>query len=155
MEAIVDTYVYDSPVGKLTLEFSGRELIGIRFGGNRLKEINPPEYILDWITYLDEYFAGTRREFMTPAVTGGTPFQRRVWQALMQIPYGQTVSYSELADRIGSTRGCRAVASACHRNPLPIVIPCHRVVGKNGSLTGYAGGLNIKKFLLDLENFIK
>lgn len=101
---------------------------------------------------LDNYFGGTLRgAFSVPLHPNGTPFQQRVWSALTQIPYGSTISYAELAGRIGSPRAVRAVASAIASNPLSIIVPCHRVVGSNGSLTGYAGGLDAKRQLLALE----
>ena len=101
---------------------------------------------------LDEYFAGTRREFDLPLAPDGTPFQLRVWQALQTIPYGGTWSYRELAAAVGNVQAVRAVGLANGRNPLPIVIPCHRVIGSDGSLTGYGGGLPTKRSLLALEH---
>ncbi|RHR06829.1 methylated-DNA--[protein]-cysteine S-methyltransferase [Pseudoflavonifractor sp. AF19-9AC] len=98
-----------------------------------------------------EYLAGERRDFDLPLHPRGTPFQRRVWQALEAIPYGQTRTYAQIAQAVDSPRGFRAVGMANHRNPIPIFIPCHRVVGSGGTLTGYAGGLELKKALLDLE----
>ncbi len=100
---------------------------------------------------LDEYFSGKRQEFDFPFITTGTKFQNKVWEELRKIPYGETVSYIELAERCGVPKAARAVGQANNRNKLMIVIPCHRVVGKNGALTGYAGGLALKKFLLELE----
>lgn len=99
----------------------------------------------------DEYFAGIRREFELPVLFVGTDFQQTVWSALRDIPYGTTVSYSELAGRVGRPRGVRSVAGAVGANPLSIIVPCHRVVGADGSLTGYAGGLDAKRRLLGLE----
>lgn len=101
---------------------------------------------------LDKYFAGALRRFDIPIMALGTEFQRRVWEALFQIHYGKTVSYKEIATAIGLPHGVRAVASAIGANPLSLVIPCHRVVGSDGSLTGYAGGLEAKRFLLRLES---
>ena len=98
-----------------------------------------------------EYFRGERRAFTVPLEPRGTPFQRRVWDALAAVPWGETVTYGALARQIGSPGAVRAVGQANHRNPLPIFLPCHRVVGADGSLTGYAGGLDMKRFLLDLE----
>jgi methylated-DNA-[protein]-cysteine S-methyltransferase len=98
-----------------------------------------------------EYFAGTRREFDLPLAADGNPFQQRVWALLRGIPYGQTRSYGELARHLGRPGAARAVGSANARNPLPIVVPCHRVIGADGTLTGYAGGLRLKAFLLELE----
>ena len=100
---------------------------------------------------LDEYFAGKRRDFDLPLSPQGTGFQRGVWWALADIPYGTTISYAQLATRIGKPTATRAVGAANGRNPLSIVLPCHRVIGANGSLTGYGGGLPIKTFLLTLE----
>ncbi len=100
---------------------------------------------------IQEYFAGTRREFDLPLAPGGNPFQQRVWTLLRGIPYGQTRSYGELARRLGRPGAARAVGSANARNPLPIVVPCHRVIGADGKLTGYYGGLRLKAFLLELE----
>lgn len=100
---------------------------------------------------LGEYFAGTRREFHLPLSLRGTPFQLSVWAALQKIPFGETRSYGQLAAMIGRPRACRAVGMANHANPVMIVVPCHRVIGSDGSLTGYGGGLEMKRFLLDLE----
>ena len=100
---------------------------------------------------MDQYFAGARRTFDVPLACGGTPFQRAVWEALLHIPYGQTVSYAQLAGRIGRPGAQRAVGLANHHNPIAIVIPCHRVVNQDGKLGGYGGGLWRKQFLLELE----
>ena len=100
---------------------------------------------------LAEYFAGRRRSFSLPLAPAGTEFQRRIWAALREIPYGQTISYETLAARAGSPGAFRAAGQACRSNPLAILIPCHRVVGKDGRLTGFAGGLDVKAFLLRLE----
>ncbi len=100
---------------------------------------------------LDEYFDGRRREFDLPLGAGGTAFQRRVWAELRRIPFGETISYGELAARIGKPTASRAVGAANGRNPLPVVVPCHRVIGGDGRLTGFGGGLSTKQALLDLE----
>ncbi len=100
---------------------------------------------------LEEYFEGTRREFTLPLAPAGTPFQKEVWTALLSIPYGETLSYGQVAARIGRPKACRAVGMANNRNPIAIIIPCHRVIGADGSLTGYASGLGIKVSLLELE----
>lgn len=104
------------------------------------------------VSQLEEYFSGQRREFTVPLGLAGTEFQCRVWSELMNIPYGVTVSYAELARRVGNPAGVRAVAAVVGANPLSIFVPCHRIVGSDGSLTGYAGGLRAKRFLLDLEH---
>lgn len=100
---------------------------------------------------IGEYFEGKRRAFAVPTAAAGTPFQQAVWNALKEIPYGETRTYGEIARRIGHPRASRAVGQANNRNPLPIVVPCHRVIGASGALTGYAGGLAVKERLLELE----
>lgn len=104
------------------------------------------------VAQLDEYFEGKRRAFDVPVVFAGTEFQRRVWRELQRIGYGETVSYAELARRVGSPRAVRAVANANAVNPISILVPCHRVIGANGMLTGYGGGVEVKRRLLVLEN---
>jgi len=104
-----------------------------------------------YISQLIEYLNGQRKEFSLPFDLHGTPFQQEVWKALCDIPYGKTTTYGEVARQIGNPKAVRAVGGAIGSNPLSIVIPCHRVIGKNGSLTGYSGGLDVKKRLLDLE----
>ena len=103
------------------------------------------------LAQLDEYFSGARRAFRLPLAPAGTAFQLAVWEALRAIPYGQTVSYTELARRLGNAGSARAVGLANGANPLPIIVPCHRVIGADGSLTGFGGGLHIKRALLSLE----
>jgi methylated-DNA-[protein]-cysteine S-methyltransferase len=100
---------------------------------------------------LDEYFSGSRRQFELEFEYSGSDFQLGVWKELTKIPFGETMTYKDIADAVGSPSSCRAVGAACGRNPMAIFIPCHRVVGSDGSLTGYAGGLEIKKKLLELE----
>jgi methylated-DNA-[protein]-cysteine S-methyltransferase len=104
------------------------------------------------IRQLREYFAGARRDFEIPLLMEGTDFQKRVWKNLQKIPYGETISYGELANRIGDPKAVRAVGAANGQNPIPIIVPCHRVIGSNGSLTGFGGGLENKRKLLDLES---
>ena len=101
---------------------------------------------------LKEYFRGHRKTFDIPLDVIGTEFQRKVWRELLRIPYGNTLPYSQIAANIGCPHASRAVGMACNRNPIMIIIPCHRVIGKNGSLVGYAGGVNIKEYLLKLES---
>ena len=103
------------------------------------------------IAQLDEYFTGARREFTLPLALHGTPFQLRVWELLRAIPYGETRSYSDLSHQLGNPAAIRALATANGRNPVSIIVPCHRVIGADGSLVGYAGGLERKRFLLELE----
>ena len=144
--------ILDSPVGPLYLTADGDHLFELRFGA-RAGVIPPGEtpVLLEAARQLDAYFAGALRAFDLPLMPEGTDFQRRCWNALLEIPYGETVSYGEIARRIGRPRATRAVGMANHNNPISIIIPCHRVIGKNGSLTGYGGGLENKKWLLSLE----
>ena len=142
-------YVVQSPVGPLTLEGTETALLALRFGALGQDSVSP---VLELAArQLVEYFAGERRVFTVPLSPAGTPFQKGVWEALQSIPYGEISTYGAVAQRIGNPKACRAVGMANNRNPLPIFIPCHRVVGRSGSLTGYAGGLDRKQFLLDLE----
>ena len=115
----------------------------------RHEEIPPIRRAFDQIS---EYLAGRRREFDLPLKAAGTDFQRKVWEVLSSIPYGERRSYKQVAAQVGNPRAVRAVGMANNRNPLPIVVPCHRVVGSDGKLVGYAGGLGIKEFLLGLES---
>ena len=142
-----------SPVGILTLESDGVSVTALRFGDHR-KGIPSCPVLEQAAGELAEYFSGTRREFTVPLSPRGTEFQRLVWGQLCRIPYGATAAYADIAAKLGNPGACRAVGSANNRNPLPIFIPCHRVIGKNGSLTGYAGGLAVKKALLRLEGRI-
>ena len=107
--------------------------------------------LLQCMSELEEYFSGKRQAFNVPISFDGTDFQNAVWQKLLEIPYGKVMSYSDLAKAIGKPRAARAIGSACNKNPIAVVVPCHRVVGKNGSLTGYAGGIGIKEKLLAIE----
>lgn len=143
----------DSPIGPLTLAEDHHALTRIQFGTIRLPEGTSSKTTLLQETerQLREYFAGIRRAFDLPLAPKGTPFRKKVWTALQTIPYGQSTTYQEIAIAAGCPKGFRAVGMANHCNPIAIVIPCHRVIGKNGSLTGYAGGLDIKQFLLELE----
>jgi methylated-DNA-[protein]-cysteine S-methyltransferase len=150
--------VIDSPVGPLTLVGTDGALSGLYMDRQRYRP--PPQTFgepdgapfTQVIHQLTEYFAGRRREFTVPVRLTGTPFQRTVWAALREIPYGGTVSYSELAVSIGRPAAARAVGLANGKNPTSIVVPCHRVVGATGSLTGYGGGLPRKQYLLDFES---
>lgn len=148
----------DSPVGRLRLVASGDVLVNVRFehgrdavrGAEGLHNASSP--LLERTRrQIDEYFAGTRREFDLPLDARGTEFQRRVWERLLHIPYGETTTYGALARELGDPGASRAVGLANGSNPIPIVIPCHRVIGADGSLTGFGGGLPIKAALLELE----
>ncbi|MGH9387811.1 MAG: methylated-DNA--[protein]-cysteine S-methyltransferase [Vicinamibacterales bacterium] len=148
----------DSPAGSLVLAGNRDGLHVLAFtSGMRPFTIDPTwrpdhENMLGGVRkQLDDYFAGRLRAFKTRLAFEGTPFQRQVWNELCRIPYGETISYLELARRIGNPKGVRAVGLANGANPIAIIVPCHRVIGADGSLTGYGGGLPIKKALLALE----
>jgi methylated-DNA-[protein]-cysteine S-methyltransferase len=147
----------DSPVGTLTLAATDDGLHAIEFPryrhpANRAGWTEGQHPVLDLAArQLDEYFAATRLAFDLPLAPRGTDFQRSVWLALAGIAYGETISYAQLAQRVGKPTAMRAVGAANGRNPLPIVLPCHRVIGADGSLTGFGGGLPTKQFLLELE----
>lgn len=127
-------------------------MTGLRFCGQEVPAQGPVSPVLaQAAAQLAEYFAGQRQSFTIPLAPRGTPFQQEVWRALCAIPYGQTRSYGQLAAALGRPSASRAVGGACRRNPIWLMIPCHRVVGASGSLTGYAGGLERKKALLALE----
>ena len=147
----------DSPMGVLTLVATDGSLSGV-YVEDHLHAPDPSSFgervgagFEEATEQLGQYFAGERTAFTLPTRLVGTRFQRRVWQALGDIPYGQTWTYAQLADAVGRPDRLRAVAATNGRNPLTVVVPCHRVVGSDGSLTGYAGGLARKRFLLDLE----
>lgn len=144
----------DSPVGLLTLRAEDGALTAILFGDQRTG-LSGSDQILDQAeAELKEYFAGERKEFTVPVRLMGTEFQKKVWAALAEIPYGETATYGEIAARIGKPKACRAVGTANHHNPVPIIVPCHRVIGAGGSLTGYGGGLEVKAYLLTLERHV-
>jgi methylated-DNA-[protein]-cysteine S-methyltransferase len=156
------SYVYktmDSPAGRLRLVANGAKLAAIlwendrpdrvRLGPMREEKNNP--VLAEVERQLNEYFAGQRTDFELELDFAGTEFQKKVWRALLTIPFGETRSYSEIAVQIGNARAVRAVGAANGKNPISIVAPCHRVLGKSGALTGFAGGLGAKKLLLALE----
>ncbi len=153
----MDYRIVESPIGPLVLAGRGETVERLGFAGTR-EGWNPPA---DWrqssraleaaARQLEEYFAGRRHDFELDLAPQGTVFQRRVWAALRTIPYGATWSYARLAGAIGQSTASRAVGAANGRNPIPILIPCHRVIGADGSLTGFAWGTEIKARLLDLE----
>jgi methylated-DNA-[protein]-cysteine S-methyltransferase len=151
-------WTFESPVGPLLLAGSKAGLLLVSFAsGNRPRNVDPewrPDTtaFVEVVQQLQSYFAGERKNFDLALILEGTDFQKRVWAALRKIPYGETISYKELAERIGSPKAVRAVGAANGANPIPIIIPCHRVIGNDGSLTGFGGGLPLKKQLLELES---
>ena len=155
-------YVYSfvsSPVGRLTLVATDDGLAAILWEHDRpgrvrlLLAAEEPTHpvLIETTGQIDEYFDGRRHVFTVPLDVTGTPFQRKVWEALLTIPFGETRTYAQIARQIGSPDAVRAVGAANGRNPLSIVAPCHRVIGSNGALTGFAGGMEAKAYLLDLE----
>lgn len=152
--------ILPTPLGKLRLLSDGQALRAIEFEGRYshadVVQSHDADPILQRAAQqLGEYFSTARTTFDLPLDAGGTLFQNEVWQALREIPYGEVRSYSDIARRIGREKAVRAVGAANGRNPLPIVVPCHRVIGSNGSLTGFAGGLDAKTLLLNLEGALK
>ena len=149
--------VVDSPVGALTLVARDGVLAGLYMDLQRHRPLDEmfgapdPTPFTEALSQLKEYFAGQRTDFDVAVTLAGTPFQRTVWAALREIPYGETESYGQLAERIGRPGAARAVGLANGRNPIGIIVPCHRVVGAAGTLTGYGGGLARKQYLLNLE----
>jgi methylated-DNA-[protein]-cysteine S-methyltransferase len=145
----------DTPVGTLRLVSTGSHLAAIEFAGHHADTKDDTEVSDAVLTraasQLREYFAGRRQRFDLPLAAQGTPFQQAVWQALAAIPWGALRSYADIARAIDKPSAVRAVGAANGRNPLPIVVPCHRVIGSNGALTGFAGGLETKRQLLELE----
>jgi methylated-DNA-[protein]-cysteine S-methyltransferase len=142
-----------SPIGELLLTGDGDALTRLLMSPFTVDPswTRDDDGLRPFVRQLDDYFSGKRRDFDMALAPVGTEFQMRVWAALREIPYGETWSYLELATRIGNPKACRAVGLANGRNPIAVVVPCHRVIGANGSLTGYGGGMDRKRLLLDLE----
>ena len=147
-------FIMDSLVGPLTLREEDGVLTELRFGGIPTKGAAPTAFLRQVQEQLEAYFAGQLREFKLPIILGGTDFQHAVWEALREIPYGTTCTYGDIAKKIGRPNAVRAVGHAIGQNPISIIVPCHRVIGKNGTLTGFAGGLAVKAQLLEIENSI-
>ena len=148
---------YDSPLGTVTLQANEQGLLGVWFETHTTKpeDLGTQEDSFPIFQsvkdQLDRYFAGEAVQFDVPIAAQGTPFQQSVWHALTTIPYGETWSYAQLADAIGNPKAVRAVGLANGKNPVSVIVPCHRVIGKNGKLTGYAGGIERKQRLLAIE----
>lgn len=147
----------ETPIGPLTVTATKKAVTAIRFG-TQVPEGSTPctgaeatPLLRKAAEEIGDYFAGLRRKFTLPLAPEGTPFQQKVWEALRTIPYGETRTYKQIAIQIGHNQSFRAVGMASNRNPIAIVVPCHRVIGYDGKLTGYAGGLDIKEQLLELE----
>lgn len=144
-------YYYDSPIGILEIGTTEDELISILYVDEKRKNTEQPEILKETINQIQEYFNGTRKKFDIKFKLKGTEFQEKVWNALTDIPYGDTVSYKYIATKIGNEKAVRAVGNTNGRNIINIVVPCHRVIGANKSLTGYGGGLDKKSWLLKHE----
>lgn len=145
---------YESDVGRIGISEKDGRIAKVYITNDTVPEdvqLCETPLLKEAVRQLKSYFAGELREFTLPLAPEGTDFMKKVWAALCEIPYGQTASYKEIAEKIGAPKAARAVGLANNRNPIPVFIPCHRVIGADGSLTGYAGGLDMKKRLLDLE----
>ena len=149
----MDLLLYDSPVGRLGLMGEGDYLTALTLPNQPVPLIAPREtpVLREAKKQLEAYFAGKLRSFDVPLRLEGTPFRQRVWEQLQKIPYGQVISYGELARRIGQPGAARAVGGANHHNPIAIIVPCHRVIAAGGAIGGYGGGLELKRALLRLE----
>lgn len=150
METLKTFYI--SPIGTIEIVGSAERVLELNFvEGESQGDARLPDCLETCVEQIDEYFKGNRKEFSVPLQTEGTEFQQKVWRQLKRIPYGAVASYGDVARAIGRPTACRAVGSANHSNPIAIIIPCHRVIGADGSLTGYGGGLWRKEWLLNLE----
>lgn len=158
MTALNSVYFYDTIVGRVGIADNGTAITSLAYAAIPRKAspsddavVNETGLIRDMAAQLEEYLEGKRKSFDIALKLEGTPFQKAVWHALTNIPYGETRSYKEIAAIIGRPKACRAVGMANNRNPVAIVIPCHRVIGANGKMVGYAGGIDIKERLLEIE----
>jgi len=149
-----NVFFYESKVGKIGIADDGNAVTNIYFeseAGEKDSQIRETALIKEAHKQIEEYFDGNRKSFDIPISPSGTEFQQKVWNALQTIPYGETRSYKDIAIAVGNEKACRAVGMANNRNPISIIIPCHRVIGKDGKLVGYGGGLQTKDYLLKLE----
>jgi methylated-DNA-[protein]-cysteine S-methyltransferase len=147
-------FFYNTAIGTMGIEEKDGSICGVYFPGELLPSgvtVYESALIKEAAHQLSRYLLGELRVFTLPLTPGGTPFMKEVWEILCEIPYGETTTYKQIAEKIGRPKAVRAVGLACKRNPLPLFIPCHRVIGSNGHLTGYRGGLKIKEQLLLLE----
>jgi methylated-DNA-[protein]-cysteine S-methyltransferase len=150
-----NVFFYETEIGKIMIAENGTAITNLYFRDEPdISDdviIKETELLKEAAKQLTEYFEGRRKSFDLPLSPTGTEFQMKCWKALQEIPYGETRTYGEIAEKIGNPKACRAVGLSNNRNPISIVIPCHRVIGANGKLVGYAGGLNVKEYLLNLE----
>ncbi|MBL7104510.1 MAG: methylated-DNA--[protein]-cysteine S-methyltransferase [Bacteroidales bacterium] len=145
---------YKSPIGTIEIKHSGKGISSLIFKEKEKTDSIIPENLLDSINQLDEYFSGSREVFELDLDLQGTEFQKKVWSKLFEIPFGKTYSYMDIAKKLGNTKTIRAVGKAIAKNPVSIIVPCHRVIGSDGKLTGYAGGIWRKKWMLEHERKI-
>ena len=146
-------FFYETDLGIIGIRDNNNAITEVFYSKSKINDhLKETPLIRECFNQLKEYFQGTRREFTIPIEAEGSEFQKKVWKALLDIPYGQTRTYKEIAIAIGNEKACRAVGMANNRNPISIIIPCHRVIGANGKLVGYGGGLDIKEKLLNIEN---
>ena len=143
--------ILSSPIGQLVMFSNGNEITGLRGASPDEKSGETCSVLETAAAQIDEYFTGGRTEFVLPLNATGTEFQKRVWAELLKIPYGETRTYKDIAKAAGNEKGSRAVGGACGKNPIMLIVPCHRVVGTSGALTGFAGGIEVKEKLLQLE----
>ena len=145
-------FFYETDLGIIGISANNNAITAVFYSKSKINDhLKETPLIRECFNQLKEYFQGTRREFTIPIEAEGSEFQKKVWKALLDIPYGQTRTYKEIAIAIGNEKACRAVGMANNRNPISIIIPCHRVIGANGKLVGYGGGLDIKEKLLNIE----
>lgn len=151
-------YIYQTKLGKIMITEDGIGITGLSVLREDVSisdlKLNETELIRETADQLEEYLSGSRKDFNVKLNPKGTAFQRKVWKALQDIPYGETRSYKQIAEAVGNEKACRAVGMANHANPIMIIIPCHRVIGANGKLVGYGGGLELKSRLLELEQIL-
>jgi methylated-DNA-[protein]-cysteine S-methyltransferase len=148
-------YIYKSPVGDLLIAYDDEHVLGLHFDKKQTQEYIENALIKNCICQLDRYFAGNLQNFDLPLKPAGTNFQKATWAALQDIPYGHTVSYGQIAQAIGNAKASRAVGGANNKNPISIIIPCHRVIGANGKMVGYGGGMERKLLLLKHEKALR
>ena len=144
-------FIYEAPMGKLLITYDDEFIFGLHFDREQNQEYKLNSIIKSCINQLDQYFAGSLKEFDLPLKPMGTDFQKATWAALQGIPYGETVSYGQIAMAIGKPKAPRAVGGANNKNPISIIIPCHRVIGASGAMVGYGGGMERKIWLLEHE----
>lgn len=145
-------FFYETDLGIIGIRENNKAITDIYFSKDNIDDnIEETDLIKECFKQLKEYFEGSRREFDLPIEMNGTQFQKKIWKELLKIPYGETRSYKDIAISIGNEKACRAIGMANNKNHIPIIIPCHRVIGSNGKLVGYAGGIDIKEKLLNIE----